>query len=120
MSSLKKSASDDGFNRTNSDAEQIVVAEAVGLPYGTQVSPSKGIRFWMVFVALCVSVFLSALEFVRAVCSLPKYSKLILLSQTAVSTALPTIVHDLNGDDFVWVASAYALASTALLTYIKR
>ncbi|THG95550.1 hypothetical protein EW026_g6125 [Hermanssonia centrifuga] len=34
---------------------------------------------------------------------------------TAVSTALPTIIHDLNGDDFVWVASAYALASTALL-----
>ncbi|KAJ3557850.1 hypothetical protein NM688_g1248 [Phlebia brevispora] len=57
----------------------------------------SGIRFWMVFVALCVSVFLSALEF------------------TAVSTALPTITHDLQGDDFVWVASAYALASTALL-----
>ncbi|KAF7794628.1 hypothetical protein EIP86_005764 [Pleurotus ostreatoroseus] len=97
MSSLKKSASDDGSNGTSGDAGQVVVAEAAGLPYGTQVSPSKGLRFWMVFVALCVSVFLSALEF------------------TAVSTALPTIVHDLNGDDFVWVASAYALASTALL-----
>lgn len=35
-------------------------------------------------------------------------------TQTAVSSALPTIVHDLNGDDFVWVASAYALAATAL------
>lgn len=35
--------------------------------------------------------------------------------QTAVSPALPTIIHDLNGDDFVWVASGYALASTALL-----
>ena len=35
--------------------------------------------------------------------------------KTAVSSALPTIVHDLQGNDFIWVASAYALASTALL-----
>ncbi|PSR76338.1 hypothetical protein PHLCEN_2v8512 [Hermanssonia centrifuga] len=33
----------------------------------------------------------------------------------AVSTALPTIIHDLHGEDFIWVASAYNLASTALL-----
>ncbi|KAI0337303.1 Mfs1.2 [Trametopsis cervina] len=51
----------------------------------------------MVFLAICVSLFLSALEF------------------TATSTALPTIVHDLKGVQFVWVSSAYALASTALL-----
>ena len=37
------------------------------------------------------------------------------IAQSAVSTALPTIAHDLNGDDFVWIGSAYALASTALL-----
>lgn len=48
-------------------------------------------------VAICVSLFLSALEY------------------TAVSTALPTITHDLKGEDFVWVASAYSLASTSLL-----
>ena len=36
-------------------------------------------------------------------------------TQTSVSTALPTIVHDLEGEDFVWVASSYALASVALL-----
>lgn len=36
-------------------------------------------------------------------------------SQTSVSTALPTIVDDLNGEDFVWVGSAYALGSTAIL-----
>ncbi|THG93354.1 hypothetical protein EW026_g7860 [Hermanssonia centrifuga] len=61
-------------------------------------SARKGFNFWMVFVAICVSLFLSALEL------------------TAVSTALPTIIHDLNGkEDFVWIASAYGLASTALL-----
>jgi MFS family permease len=37
------------------------------------------------------------------------------LVQTSVSTALPTIVHALNGEDFVWVGSAYSLAATAFL-----
>ncbi|GJE93651.1 MFS general substrate transporter [Phanerochaete sordida] len=62
--------------------------------------PRKGLQFWSVFVALCVCLFLSALEY------------------TAVSTALPTIVHDLHGGDFVWIGSAYALAATAFLPAI--
>lgn len=32
-----------------------------------------------------------------------------------VSTALPTIVQDLGGNDFVWVGSAYALAGSAIV-----
>lgn len=59
--------------------------------------PKRGLYFWLVMLAICVSVFLSALEY------------------TSVSTALPTIVHDLDGEDFVWVPSAYVLAATALL-----
>lgn len=35
--------------------------------------------------------------------------------QTAVSTALPTIVRDLHGAEFTWVGSAYNLASTAFV-----
>ena len=35
--------------------------------------------------------------------------------QTIVAVALPTILQDLQGKDFVWVGSAYALAATALL-----
>ena len=57
-----------------------------------------GFRFWMIFVAMMVSTFLSALDL------------------TGVATALPTITADLNGgDNFVWVGSAYALSSTAIL-----
>ena len=38
------------------------------------------------------------------------------LDQTIVSTALPRIVADLNGlDRFTWVATAYLVASTALV-----
>jgi MFS family permease len=48
-------------------------------------------------LALCLALFLSALEL------------------TAVATALPTITADLHGKDFVWVGSAYALASSAIL-----
>ncbi|OSD02317.1 MFS general substrate transporter [Trametes coccinea BRFM310] len=57
----------------------------------------KGIVFWCIFSSICVALFLSALD------------------QTAVSTALPTIAHDLHTTDFVWVGSAYALSSTAFL-----
>ena len=75
----------------------------------------KGLRFWLVFLAICVSLFLSALEFVSMLLAI--FHKVCYLQslQTAVSPALPTIIHDLDGSDFVWVASAYALASTALL-----
>lgn len=58
---------------------------------------SKGRYFWLIFAALCLALFLSALEL------------------TAVSTALPVIVHDLKGLQFSWVGTAYALASTAFL-----
>ena len=57
----------------------------------------KGPRFWLVFAAMCICLFLSALELY------------------AVSTALPTIAHDLRATQFVWVGSAYALSSTAFL-----
>jgi MFS family permease len=35
--------------------------------------------------------------------------------QSFVSTALPTIVQDLGGNDFIWAGSAYALAGSAVV-----
>jgi MFS family permease len=71
----------------------------IGSPASDDVAvrPPKGPRFWLMLLALCMALFLSALEF------------------TAVATALPTITADLHGTDFVWVGSAYALASSAIL-----
>ena len=58
----------------------------------------KGSAFWLSYIAVVVCNFLSALDV------------------TAVSTALPTITNELNGgDEFVWVGSAYGLASAAIL-----
>ncbi|THH28362.1 hypothetical protein EUX98_g5826 [Antrodiella citrinella] len=58
----------------------------------------KGSAFWLSYTAILVATLLSALDV------------------TAVSTTLPTITADLNGaDTFVWVGSAYALSSTAIL-----
>ncbi|KAI0826235.1 iron permease [Irpex lacteus] len=58
----------------------------------------KGSAFWFTFMAIIVTVFLSALDV------------------TSVGTALPTIVADLDGGaNFAWVGSAYALSSTAFL-----
>ncbi|EGO18747.1 hypothetical protein SERLADRAFT_364217 [Serpula lacrymans var. lacrymans S7.9] len=60
-------------------------------------SAKRDWRFWLIFLSLTVSFFNTALE----LCS--------------VSTALPTIVDDLHGTQFVWVGSAYALAATAFV-----
>ncbi|OCH84463.1 MFS general substrate transporter [Obba rivulosa] len=59
--------------------------------------PERDARVWLIFLALSVSAFLTPLEL------------------TSVSTALPTILNDLHGTDFVWIATAYTLASTAVL-----
>ncbi|OCH96313.1 iron permease [Obba rivulosa] len=58
----------------------------------------RGSAFWLSFIAVLSSIFLSAMDL------------------TGVSTILPTVTADLNGgDNYVWVGSAYALASTAIL-----
>ena len=80
---------------TPNDANTVVLADDASAGPATF---TKGSAFWLTFIALNVSTFLSALDL------------------TAVSTALPTITADLNGsDDFSWVGSAYALSSTAFL-----
>ncbi|TCD63100.1 hypothetical protein EIP91_006004 [Steccherinum ochraceum] len=57
----------------------------------------RGLKFWLVFVALCSAQLLSALDL------------------GGVGTAAPTIVSNLNGTDFTWVGSAYSLSSAACL-----
>ncbi|KAF8954828.1 iron permease [Flammula alnicola] len=63
-------------------------------------SPRRGSKFWLVFAANLLVDFLPALDL------------------TAVSTALPTIVEHLHGSDFIWVGSAYTIASTAILPVV--
>ncbi|KAF8141325.1 MFS general substrate transporter [Boletus edulis] len=63
----------------------------------TSAPSKKTLKFWLIFVSMCICLFLSALE----LCSIP--------------TALPTIAHELRASQFVWVGSAYALSSTAFL-----
>ncbi|KAH7904768.1 major facilitator superfamily domain-containing protein, partial [Hygrophoropsis aurantiaca] len=61
-------------------------------------SPSeRGWRFWLIFISIASSLFLAALEL------------------SSVATALPRIIDDLHGSQFVWVGSAYALAATAFV-----
>ncbi|KAF9234171.1 major facilitator superfamily domain-containing protein [Melanogaster broomeanus] len=53
--------------------------------------------FWLIFISLCTCLILSALEL------------------SSVATALPTIANAFHASQFVWVGSAYAMASTAFL-----
>ncbi|KAF7118424.1 hypothetical protein CNMCM5793_007941 [Aspergillus hiratsukae] len=70
-----------------------------GLDEGPESAPKKqsfnhDMRFWLVFLALCVTSLLAALE------------------GTVTSTALPTIVADLHiGDNYPWVSNAYFLTT---------
>lgn len=57
----------------------------------------KGWRFVVIFCALCMTAFLSALD------------------TSIISTALPTIAADLNSETlYVWTISSYLLVSTAV------
>ncbi|KAI0750008.1 iron permease [Daedaleopsis nitida] len=60
----------------------------------------RGFNFWMVFLSGLVVEILSALDL------------------SAVSTALPTIIGDLQGTNFIWAGSAYTIASTAVIPFI--
>ncbi|GBE86280.1 Efflux pump FUS6 [Sparassis crispa] len=83
-----------------SSPQSTIIEEPPPLSASEVVEPrtKKGSAFWLSFVAITASTFLSALDL------------------TAVSTALPTITNDLHGgNDFSWVGSAYALTSTAFL-----
>lgn len=58
---------------------------------------SKGWRFWLIFVAVCVATLVVAVDV------------------SIISTALPTIAEDLHSAElFVWVANAYVLATTVV------
>ncbi|GBE78466.1 Efflux pump FUS6 [Sparassis crispa] len=54
-------------------------------------------RFWMIFLCITASQFITALEL------------------AAVTTALPRIIDVLHGEQFVWVGSAYTIGTTAFV-----
>ncbi|ORY69454.1 iron permease [Leucosporidium creatinivorum] len=82
------------ISSTHPDADAPATPTPAGNPFA-----GKGSRFWLVFLSLCISCFLSALDL------------------TAVSSALPVMAADLHSDDYSWVGSAYALTSTALIPW---
>jgi len=95
LSSVEASwvALDDGHTMSSSDSASNAEVKKTG----------KGAAFWLTFFAVLLSTLLSALD------------------MTAVGTALPTITEDLSGgNNYVWVGSAYALSSTAILPLSGR
>lgn len=56
---------------------------------------NRSLRFWGIFVALCILSFISALDV------------------SIVATALPTITKNIGGeDDYIWIANSFVLASS--------
>ncbi|KAF3483154.1 uncharacterized protein GIQ15_02478 [Arthroderma uncinatum] len=63
----------------------------------------RGTRFWLVFVSLCFASFVASLDI------------------TAITTALPTITRELNGEEnYVWIANSYTLASAVVQPLIGQ
>ncbi|KAI0026720.1 iron permease [Vararia minispora EC-137] len=65
----------------------------------TTAAPKRDWMFWCIILSLFIPTLLTAVEL------------------TGIGTALPVIVNDLNGSQFVWVGSAYTLGATALLPF---
>jgi MFS family permease len=78
---------------------QTLVRVARSGPEAPNPFSGKSRDFWLVFLALCVSCFLSALDL------------------TAVSTVIPTMAAALDSNQYAWIGTAYALASTALVPW---
>lgn len=75
------------------------VVDAVEEASASEPSKRKPLAFWMVFVALCFSCFVAALDL------------------TAVSTTLPDVAQTFHSVDYSWIGSAYALTSTAFVPW---
>lgn len=95
-SSPQAGASSSQTTKSASEKEQNASTQAEDKPQKVK----KGRAFWMIIFSLAMSMFLSALDL------------------TALSTALPRIATDLDAENFTWIGSAYALASTAFCTYL--
>ncbi|GAA6063797.1 hypothetical protein JCM10212_005960 [Sporobolomyces blumeae] len=88
-----KLSSDDGDSADKGPAEDKDEAA------NADTKERKGARFYLVFLAICCSIFLSALDL------------------TSVSTALPAIAAEFETSEYSWVGSSYTLASTALIPW---
>jgi MFS family permease len=66
-------------------------------PNDQEPKGNKGLRFWLVFLVLCLAGFVASMD------------------ATIIFTALPTISDDVNGQkEHTWVGNAYVVTSTAL------
>ncbi|KAH8818714.1 iron permease [Flagelloscypha sp. PMI_526] len=86
-------------NETRAPSPTATLApDSLNISSPPEAKSGKGSAFWLSFISLVLCMFLSALDL------------------TALGTMLPTISRDLHGsDNFAWVGTAYALASTAFL-----
>lgn len=100
---------------TGTTNEGTSASNLLATPVPTPTGSARGARFWLIFLALGFSLFLSPLELVGPAVFIPTHSDSYCTLQTSTSTALPSIIQDLNGNDFIWIASSYTLSSTAIL-----
>ncbi|GAA5954646.1 hypothetical protein JCM3765_003841 [Sporobolomyces pararoseus] len=86
-------------NEKGNELERTITAALSPPEVPKTSSQPRDIRFWLVMMSICCSIFLSALDL------------------TSVSTALPSIAADFDTGEYAWISSSYTLASTALIPW---
>jgi len=87
------SSLDMGKDAVSKEADTAVLKDVPVPTKPTTTESRKGLRFWMIVVALSFTSLLTALE------------------ATITSTALPSIIADLGGGDlYIWAVNGYFLA----------
>ncbi|KAI1440006.1 hypothetical protein F5Y02DRAFT_32215 [Annulohypoxylon stygium] len=102
---------DKGNDRTNNNTntntkttnDLTVDVDADADPPKTPPTFKLGWRFWLIYVSLCLTTFAAAVD------------------NTIVFTALLAITRTIYGEgDYVWIANAYVVASTAVQPLFGR
>lgn len=92
LSAVMESGGSNETTSSHKDVEEQAMKEDDAAP-PAPFKPTFG--FWMIMLSVAIACFLSALDL------------------TAISTALPTISEELHSENYSWIASSYALSSTA-------
>ncbi|KAM0177480.1 hypothetical protein ACHAPC_008773, partial [Botrytis cinerea] len=71
------------------------VTKKLSAPLPTRAASAHTLRFWGIFIALCLLYFISALD------------------GAIITTALPTITAEIGGSkQYAWIANSFVLASS--------
>jgi hypothetical protein len=94
--------SDDKFTPCDDTSTCSPIPPSIALEQDISHKPHYGFAFWAIFAGLVLTALISALD------------------GSVISTALPTIIHDLEaGNNYVWIINVYFLTGYLLIRVLE-